>query len=72
MIALAVLFSTYVMAGGLVAAVYTDMLQGLMIIVLSFMLVPAGLTVVGGLVRPARQARASDVRDHGASRLSRG
>ncbi len=48
-IALAVLFSTYVMAGGLVAAVYTDLLQGLMIIVLSFMLVPAGLGVVGGL-----------------------
>ncbi len=48
-IALAVLFSTYVMAGGLVAAVYTDLLQGLMIIVLSVMLVPAGLKVVGGL-----------------------
>jgi Na+/proline symporter len=48
-IALAVLFSTYVMAGGLVAAVYTDLLQGLMIIALSFMLVPAGLRVVGGL-----------------------
>ncbi len=48
-IALAVLFSTYVMAGGLVAAVYTDLLQGVMIIVLSFLLVPAGLAVVGGL-----------------------
>ena len=48
-IALAVLFSTYVMAGGLVAAVYTDLLQGVMIIVLSLMLVPAGLGVVGGL-----------------------
>jgi Na+/proline symporter len=48
-IALAIMFSTYVMAGGLVAAVYTDMLQGLMIIVLSFLLVPAGLSVVGGL-----------------------
>jgi Na+/proline symporter len=48
-IALAVLFSTYVMAGGLVAAVYTDLLQGLMIIVLSVLLVPAGLRLVGGL-----------------------
>ena len=47
--ALAVLFSTYVMAGGLVAAVYTDLLQGVMIIVLSFLLVPAGLAVVGGM-----------------------
>ena len=44
-IALAVLFSTYVMAGGLVAAVYTDLLQGVMIIVLSLLLVPAGLGV---------------------------
>ena len=48
-IALAVLFSTYVMAGGLVAAVYTDLLQGLMIIVLSFCSCPPGLGVVGGL-----------------------
>jgi len=48
-IALAVLFSTYVMAGGLVAAVYTDLLQGLMIIVLSLLLVPSGLRSVGGL-----------------------
>jgi Na+/proline symporter len=48
-IALAVLFSTYVMAGGLVAAAYTDLLQGVMIIVLSVLLVPAGLHSVGGL-----------------------
>jgi Na+/proline symporter len=48
-IALAVLFSTYVMAGGLVAAVYTDLLQGVMIIVLSFLLVPAGLSMLGGM-----------------------
>jgi Na+/proline symporter len=48
-ISLAVLFSTYVIAGGLVAAVYTDLLQGVMIIVLSFLLVPAGLRSIGGL-----------------------
>ena len=48
-IVLSVLFSTYVMAGGLVAAAYTDFLQGLMIIALSLLLVPAGLGVVGGL-----------------------
>ena len=53
-IALAVLFSTYVMAGGLVAAVYTDLLQGLMIIVLSLLLVPAGL---GRGRRPGGPAR---------------
>ena len=46
---LSVLFSTYIMAGGLMAAAYTDVLQGVMIIVLSFMLVPAGLNVVGGM-----------------------
>ncbi|HVC97207.1 MAG TPA: sodium:solute symporter family protein [Pirellulales bacterium] len=48
-IVLAVLFSTYIMAGGLVAAAYTDFLQGVMIIALSVMLVPAGLACIGGL-----------------------
>src|SRR5262249_25464280 len=48
-IALAGLFSTYVIAGGLVAALYTDLLQGLMIIALSLLLVPSGLRFVGGL-----------------------
>ena len=48
-IALALLFSTYVMAGGLIAAAYTDFLQGIMLIVLSVLLVPAGLHVLGGM-----------------------
>lgn len=48
-ILLSVLFSTYVMAGGLMAAAYTDFLQGVMIIVLSVMLVPAGLERIGGI-----------------------
>jgi Na+/proline symporter len=48
-IVLSILFSTYIMAGGLVAAAYTDFLQGLLIIVLSVLLVPAGLSLVGGL-----------------------
>jgi Na+/proline symporter len=47
-IALSVLFATYVMAGGLVSAVFTDALQGVMIVALSIMLVPAGLAAVGG------------------------
>jgi Na+/proline symporter len=48
-IVLSVLFSTYIMAGGLVAAAYTDFLQGVMIVALSVMLVPAGLHAIGGL-----------------------
>jgi Na+/proline symporter len=48
-ILLSVLFSTYVLAGGLVAAAYTDFLQGVMIIVLSILLVPAGLSQIGGM-----------------------
>ncbi|MFO0945015.1 MAG: sodium:solute symporter family protein [Planctomycetota bacterium] len=48
-ILLAILFSTYAMAGGLMAAAYTDLLQGIMIIVLSILLVPAGLETVGGI-----------------------
>ena len=48
-IVLSVLFASYVMAGGLVSAVFTDVLQGVMIIVLSIMLVPAGLEHIGGI-----------------------
>jgi Na+/proline symporter len=47
-ILLSILCSTYVMAGGLVAAAYTDVFQGVMIIVLSLLLVPAGLNLIGG------------------------
>ncbi len=70
-IALAVLFSTYVMAGGLVAAVYTDLLQGLMIIVLSVLLVPAGSGRGRRSGGPARQAWSGDVLDHGPARRQR-
>jgi Na+/proline symporter len=48
-VVLSILFSTYVLAGGLVAAAYTDFLQGILIIALSLLLVPAGLGAVGGL-----------------------
>ncbi|MCS6862746.1 MAG: hypothetical protein NZT92_20770, partial [Abditibacteriales bacterium] len=48
-ILLSLLFSTYVLAGGLIAAAYTDFLQGVMIIALSLMLVPAGLSQIGGM-----------------------
>lgn len=48
-IVLSVLFSTYIMAGGLMAAAYTDFLQGIMLIALSVMVIPAGLEMVGGM-----------------------
>jgi len=41
-------FVAYSFFGGLVASAYTDFIQGLMIIVMSFMLIPAGLAMVGG------------------------
>jgi Na+/proline symporter len=47
-ILLSILCSTYVMAGGLVAAAYTDVFQGIMIIVLSVLLIPAGMNLIGG------------------------
>ncbi len=43
-----VAFLLYSYFGGLVAAAYTDFVQGFLIIVLSFMLIPAGLSAVGG------------------------
>lgn len=41
-------FVLYSFFGGLVASAYTDFVQGLLIIVLSFMLIPLGLREVGG------------------------
>ncbi|WP_323845725.1 sodium:solute symporter family protein [Microbulbifer magnicolonia] len=43
------LFVTYSMIGGLVAAVITDFIQGLFILVLSFLLIPFALNAAGGI-----------------------
>ncbi len=48
-LAMTVAFILYSFFGGLIASAYTDFIQGLLIIVLSFMLIPAGLSAVGGL-----------------------
>jgi Na+/proline symporter len=48
-VAMTVLFMLYSVVGGLVAAAWTDLFQGFLIIVLSFMLVPLGWREVGGL-----------------------
>lgn len=43
-----VVFSIYSFAGGLVATAWTDLVQGLLILTLSFMLIPLGWHDVGG------------------------
>ncbi len=48
-VAMTVMFVLYSFVGGLVAAAWTDLFQGILIIVLSFMLIPLGWNVVGGL-----------------------
>ncbi len=48
-VAMTVLFILYSFVGGLVAAAWTDLFQGFLIIVLSFMLIPLGWNLVGGL-----------------------
>jgi Na+/proline symporter len=48
-VAMTVMFVLYSFVGGLVAAAWTDLFQGVLIIVLSFMLIPLGWSVVGGL-----------------------
>src|SRR5919109_2194819 len=48
-VAMTVMFILYSFVGGLVAAAWTDLFQGILIIVLSFMLIPLGWNVVGGL-----------------------
>ncbi len=41
-------FILYSVFGGLMASAYTDFIQSILIIVLSFMLIPSGLAVLGG------------------------
>jgi Na+/proline symporter len=48
-VAMTVMFMLYSFVGGLIAAAWTDLFQGLLIIVLSFMLIPLGWNMVGGL-----------------------
>jgi Na+/proline symporter len=48
-VAMTVMFILYSFVGGLVAAAWTDLFQGFLIITLSFMLIPLGWRVVGGL-----------------------
>lgn len=48
-VAMTVMFILYSFVGGLVAAAWTDLFQGVLIITLSFMLVPLGWHTVGGL-----------------------
>ena len=47
--AMTLMFVIYGVAGGLSAAVFTDFIQGLMTIVLSFMILPIALSAVGGM-----------------------
>jgi Na+/proline symporter len=47
--AMTVMFILYSFVGGLVASAWTDLFQGFLIIVLSFMLIPLGWQEVGGL-----------------------
>ncbi len=44
----AAIFASYGIAGGLTAAVITDCVQGFFVIILSFLIVPFGLSAVGG------------------------
>src|SRR5881396_2827359 len=48
-VVMTLMFILYSFVGGLVASAWTDLLQGFLIIVLSFMLIPLGWHEVGGL-----------------------
>jgi Na+/proline symporter len=48
-VVMTVVFILYSFVGGLVATAWTDFLQGFLIITLSFMLIPLGWDVVGGM-----------------------
>ncbi len=47
-VASGIMFLVYGLLGGLIAAVINDLIQGLMIILLSFIVIPAGLSKIGG------------------------
>jgi Na+/proline symporter len=47
-VAMTVAFILYSFFGGLIASAYTDFVQSFLIIILSFMLIPMGLSAVGG------------------------
>ena len=47
-VAMTAIFVLYSFVGGLVAAAWTDLCQGILIIVLSFMLIPLGWNMIGG------------------------
>jgi len=49
LIGMTVLFMLYSFLGGILATAWTDVLQGILIIVLSFLVVPLGWKLVGGL-----------------------
>jgi Na+/proline symporter len=61
-VAMTLAFIVYSFYGGLTSSAYTDFIQGFMIIVLSFMIIPAGLHVVGGF-SGMRQTLPSDFFD---------
>lgn len=44
-----ILFVSYGLAGGIIAAVYTDLVQGILILFLSFMLIPFAIEAAGGM-----------------------
>jgi Na+/proline symporter len=48
-VVMTIIFVLYSLVGGLMASAWTDVFQGCLIIVLSFMLIPLGWQIVGGL-----------------------
>src|SRR5256885_13827304 len=48
-VVMTIIFVVYSLVGGLIASAWTDVFQGFLIIVLSFLLIPLGWDVVGGL-----------------------
>lgn len=49
LVGMAVIFVSYTLIGGLLATAWTELVQGFLIITLSFLLIPLGWGIVGGL-----------------------
>ena len=71
-VVMTVLFVAYGMAGGLTSTIYTDVIQGILSVVFSFLIFPFALCAVGRHGRIAQgDRRSGDVDDRGAGRDQR-
>ncbi|MBE0536684.1 MAG: sodium:solute symporter family protein [Phycisphaerae bacterium] len=59
--AMTVMFVAYGIAGGMAAAIFTDLVQGLLTVILSFMIIPFAVSAAGGMSGLREQIASADM-----------